>query len=202
MKKPQSDYDLLIAEVMGLPSISAVWDFARAMPPAKVQLIFQTLGLPWKVGDDDFEVRMVNSRPVASARVIAVAHLQNIWYRQHEPLGHDLAKLDADQHTRVLTYREVVTAPRVSVDRPQTFQRKDLAYTLAAKPSTEFGVFLGPKLKGQQLLIYNCFKKHAKPMTCTEVTDCLVKGGFTCNQDPYRAVYYYLNEWKKRGWLV
>jgi hypothetical protein len=210
-KKPPaaelSTYDQMMVAALGMPDVWDVWDFGKTMPLSNVQAVFQHLGIPWKAqsGDDDFVVTVVNSRPVCSARMLAVGHLQNAWYRQHQPADHDFVKLDAAQADRIKAYRDSA-AHRAEVraqaaDRPQAFQKKDVVYSLAQKPSADYGKFDPASLKGQQSLIYQALSSSAVPMSAQTITDQLVAAGFTCNQDPYRAIYYYLNEWKKRGWI-
>jgi hypothetical protein len=59
--------------------------------------------------------------------------------------------------------------------------------------------------RGQGLLIRDWIIYREDPLsafTYQEVTDALVRNGFTCNQDPYRAIRWVLDEWTKKGYLV
>lgn len=75
-----------------------------------------------------------------------------------------------------------------------SFAKKDLTYTRSK-------ILLKQELKGQQQLVQAWFRK-TESGTAERITADLVAAGFTCNQDPQRAIYYYLNEWKKKGWVT
>jgi hypothetical protein len=57
-------------------------------------------------------------------------------------------------------------------------------------------------VKGQQGLIQIWFRAHPEGGTAEQIALDLVACGFKPNQSPVRAVYYHLNEWKKKGWLL
>lgn len=65
------------------------------------------------------------------------------------------------------------------------------------------GAGMPKDLKGQQKMIWQIFKDNKwAAMTLEAITDIAVKDhGFKPNQDPQRAIYYYLNEWKKKGYI-
>lgn len=132
--------------------------------------------------------------------------VQNAWYRLHEPNSHDWDYLDKNQRTRTELYElKLKDVSEVREEKVQRIKQAGAEGRFAAKELTYYTTKETPGgdgFKGQQRLIRDWFSKHKTGGTVKQITKDLVAGGFTCNQDPERAIYYYLNEWKKKGWLT
>lgn len=126
------------------------------------------------------------------------------------------AKIEQQHQVRVSSYlvelsrleREAAASPAVKeVVDEETGEKKLVRKNAFVKgPAVRYrlakGVKLPAGLKGQQELVAGWFKKNKdKSGTAAEIAEALVKAGFKCNQSPERAIYYYLNEWRKKSWL-
>lgn len=60
------------------------------------------------------------------------------------------------------------------------------------------------QVRGQGALVRDYYAKqnNGAASSSRDVTDSLIAGGFTCNQDPHRAIKWVLDEWTKKGWLI
>lgn len=96
--------------------------------------------------------------------------------------------------------RKVADPARINAAR---FSKQELRYT-----ATKNLIGLTKRkdarpFKGQANLVFSWYLacQFKKSPTAEELTADLVAAGFAPNQDPVRAIYYVLNEWKKKGLL-
>ena len=135
--------------------------------------------------------------------------VQRLWMEQFDARTMELAAekiLARDNETKKAYLASFETAKSGAVEKRDRavanlgghgFAKKEYTYV-----PTDSLKKIKIALKGQQSLVFDFFKKQKwAGATCAEVTAALVAGGFKCNQDPERAIYYYLNEWRKKSWL-
>lgn len=147
-------------------------------------------------------------------RPVMMGILQNAFYQDVE--GSVPESCITNQQKRV---REVLLKfedyKKTAADRAERLRENQNAHRFQSKgpiyyrPTPALQSNLSGKTspyKGQQALVAGWFQSHRKgkewpAVDVEKITADLVADGFTCNQDPIRAIYYYLNEWKKKGLL-